>query len=310
MAAETARSYVSACAYAAQVRVAQETLDLQQKTLSLTQARANGGRSTQRDVAEAKVLVAQAQAQIPALDAERRSALYALATLTGERPETIEPGAAACQTIPAPKQALPVGDGQALLARRPDVRAAERQLAGDMARIGVAKADLYPKITLMGSGGLGSPLLSSLGSSASTSYSVGPFISWNLPINGAGRARLRQAKAQADVALAGFDKAILTALQETEQALARLDGASRREGALDEAAQSSQQAAELTQIRFRAGSDNFLQLLDAQRNLAAARAQAIQASMDRALAQISLFKALGGGWQQAPATQRVPATNP
>jgi outer membrane protein TolC len=136
-----------------------------------------------------------------------------------------------------------------------------------------------------------------------TTYSAGPLISWSLPINGAPRARLRQARAQADAALATFDKTVLTALQETEQALARLDGAVRREQALSEAARASEQAADLTQTRFRAGSDSFLQLLDAQRSLASARGQAIAATSDRALAQVSLFKALGGGWQNAPAVE-------
>jgi NodT family efflux transporter outer membrane factor (OMF) lipoprotein len=305
VAGDTARYYVTACAYGAQAAVARDTLDLQRRTLTLTQAREQGGRGTQRDVAQAKALVAQAEALIPTLEAERRAALYALATLTGERPEALTGPATTCTAIPAPRQPLPVGDGQPLLARRPDLRAAERQLAGDMARIGMAKANLYPKITLLGTVGFNAPSLSNLGAAATTTYSAGPLIRWSLPLNGGPRARLRQARAQADAALAGFDKAVLTALQETEQALARLDGAARREDALNEAAKASEQAASLTQIRFRAGSDNFLQLLDAQRSLASARGQAIAAASDRALAQVSLFKALGGGWQEAPVVERL-----
>jgi outer membrane protein TolC len=185
LAGDTARYYVSPAAFGAQVAVARDTLELQRRTLALIQAREQGGRGTRRDVEQAKALAAQAEAQIPTLEAERRAALYALATLIGERPEALAGPATTCASIPTPRQTLPVGDGQALLARRPDVRAAERQLAGDMARIGMAKADLYPRITLLGSAGFSSPNLSNLGSAVSTTYSAGPLISWNLPINGA-----------------------------------------------------------------------------------------------------------------------------
>lgn len=305
--AETARSYVSACTLGAQADVARDTLALQRRTLDLTRASLAGGRATPRDLAEAGVLVAQAEAQIPAIEAERRAALHALATLTGQSPGSPVQGAETCHTIPLAKTALPVGDGTALLARRPDVRAAERALAGDMARVGVARADLFPRITLLGSGGLSAPVLSNLGSATGTTYALGPFIRWNLPFNGAARARLHQARAQADGALAGFDKAVLTALNETAQALARLDGSTRRETALADAARLSREAAELTQVRYRAGSDGFLALLDAQRSLATAQGQAVQAATDRALAQIAVFKALGGGWQDAPQVGTGPA---
>jgi outer membrane protein TolC len=201
-----------------------------------------------------------------------------------------------------------VGDGQALLARRPDVRAAERTLAADVARIGVATAQLYPSITLAGSVTLEAPKIGDLGQDRSFTYSVGPLISWNFPFNGAARARLRESEATAQASLAAFDGTVLRALQETEQALARLSGAAEKEAALTRAATSSERAAELSGIRFRAGADNFLQLLDAERSRAAARAALAQAQADRAAAQISLFKALGGGWEDAPAiaTARLP----
>jgi NodT family efflux transporter outer membrane factor (OMF) lipoprotein len=306
VAAETARAYVDACSFAAQAAVARETAGLQAQTLDLTNRLYSGGRGTERDVAQAQVLFEQARAQAPSFDAERRAALYALAVLTGDPPAAVDAAAERCTSPPLARAPIPVGDGQALLARRPDVRAAERTLAADVARIGVATAQLYPSITLAGSVTLGAPKLGDLGKDRSLTYSVGPLISWSFPFNGAARARVRQSEATAQASLAAFDGTMLLALQETEQALARLDGAVQKEAALSRAATASARAAELSGLRFRAGSDNFLQLLDTERDRATTRAALAQAQADRAAAQISLFKALGGGWEQAPAIEARP----
>jgi NodT family efflux transporter outer membrane factor (OMF) lipoprotein len=301
VAAETARAYAQACSFAAQAAVARETAELQGRTLDLTQRLYRGGRGTERDVAQAQVLVEQARAQAPTFEAERRAALYALAVLTGDPPELVDEAADRCAAPPAARVSIPVGDGQSLIARRPDVRVAERVLAADVARIGLATAQLYPSITLLGSVTLGAPRVGDLVTGKSFGYSLGPLISWNFPFNGAARARVRQAEATASGSLAAFDGAVLRALQETEQALARLDGAVEREAALARAAAASARSAELSGIRYRAGSDSFLQLLEAERDRANTRAALAQAQADRAAAQISVFKALGGGWEDAPA---------
>ena len=133
-------------------------------------------------------------------------------------------------------------------------------------------------------------------------------ISWSLPIDGAARARVNAASAQADARLAAFDGAVLTALQETEQALARLKAAIEQEASLRDAAKAAEEVARITRIRFRAGRDNALQLLEVERNLLAARAASGSAMAARAEAEVSLFRALGGGWENAPAVQEVSAT--
>jgi NodT family efflux transporter outer membrane factor (OMF) lipoprotein len=300
VAAETARTYASACSFADRVAVARETVDLQAKSLEITDRLYRGGRATERDLMQARALYEETRAQLPTLEAERRAALYALAVLTGDPPAELDATADECRTAPIVQQPLPVGDGQALLARRPDVRRAERNLAANVARIGVATAQLYPKITLLGLVNLGASSIGDLGKSESFGFSVGPLISWNFPLNGAARARVREARAIANGSLAAFDGTVLHALQETEQALARLGGAIKHEDALANAAAASERAAELTEIRYRAGSDGFLGLLVAQRDSAVARAALAQARADRADAQVSLFKALGGGWEEAP----------
>jgi NodT family efflux transporter outer membrane factor (OMF) lipoprotein len=301
VAAETASAYARACALAAQAAVARETERLQLSTLDLTERLYRGGRGTERDVQQARALLEQARAQTPAFEAERRASLAALAVLTGLPPFQLDMDAERCAAAPTVRQPIPVGDGQALLARRPDVRAAERTLAADTARIGVATAALYPRISLLGAINLGSTDIGDIGNGQSLGYSFGPLISWNIPFNGAARARVRQAEASAKASLAAFDGTVLRALQETEQALARLAGAAQRESALVRAEAASGRAAQLAAIRYRAGSDSFLQLLDAERERAAARAALAQVKADRAEAQVALFRALGGGWEEAPA---------
>lgn len=308
VAAETARAYASACSYAARAQVARDTARLQSGTLDLTRRLFDAGRGTRRDVDQAAVLVEQAAAQVPTLEGERRASLYALAVLTGAPPADLDAAAAQCVAVPTAAQPLPVGDGRALIARRPDIRAAERTLAGDVARVGVATADLYPSIKLLGSVNLSASRLGDIGKPSSFGFSIGPLISWNLPFNGAARARVRQAEATATGSLAKFDGVVLTALQETEQALARLGAAIEREAALQRAVAASDDAARLSRIRYDAGADNFLQLLDAERDRASNRAALAEASAGRADAQVSVFKALGGGWQEAPPIVEKPAT--
>lgn len=306
IAAETARTYASMCGFAFQAASAQETAQLQQKTLDLTERLLQGGRGTRRDVDQAVVLVEQARANAATFESERRASLYALAVLTGEPPAAIDPAIANCAALPTVTRPIPVGDGRALLSRRPDVRQAERQLAADTARVGVATAALYPSITLLGSIGTASTNVRDLDSSRALTWSIGPLISWNFPFSGAARARVRQSEATAAGSLASFDKAVLTALQETEQALARLAGALDRETSLKRALDASNSAAFVAEKRFGAGSDSFLQLLDAQRSRASARAALASAQSDRAEAQVALFKALGGGWENAPEPVRAP----
>ncbi len=304
IAAETARTYASACGFGLQADVARTTAKLQQQTLDLTRRLFGGGSISQREVDQATVLVEQANAQSATFEAEHRAALYALAVLVGDSPSNLDPAVSSCRTVPSITRPIPIGDGRGLLARRPDVRSAERALAADTARIGVATAALLPSITLLGAINLGAGEVGDIGKKAGFSWSAGPLISWNFPFSGAARARVRESRAVAEGSLAKFDKAVLTALQETQQALARLAGALDRESALQRARDAADHAAFLSGKRFNYGADSFLDLLDAQRTLATANAATAQAESDRAEAQIALFKAVGGGWVEAPDPKR------
>lgn len=310
VASETARVYASACGLAAQAAVARETASLQERTLQLTQRLLNAGRGTRREVDQATVLTENARAQVPQLEAERRAAIYALATLTGRPPAEADMDAARCVTPPMVKTLIPVGDGAALLARRPDVRRAERQLAADVARVGVATADLYPSIRLLGSVSLGGRGLRDITSPNALSFSLGPLITWNFANLGVARARLRQAEATSEASLAAFDGAVLKALQEVEQALARYAGAIDRNAALRRADAAAANAARIAEKRFDAGRDSFLQRLDAERDRASARGALAQSDSALAEAQVALFNALGGGWEEGPEPVRRAAGAP
>lgn len=310
IAAETARSYAAACGFAAQAEVARETVRLQAQTLDVTQRLVAAGRGTARDVDQARVLAENARAQVPTFEAERRASLYALATLTGRPPAELDGQANQCATPPGVTALIPVGDGQALLARRPDVRQAERALAADTARVGVATASLFPSVTLGGSVSLGSQNISDLGKSSSFNFSLGPLISWSIPNLTAARAQIRQAEAGAEGSLAAFDGAVLTALREVEQALARYAGEIERNVALRRADEAATNAARIAVLRFDAGRDSLLQRIDAERERAGVRASLAQSNAALAEAQVALFKALGGGWETPPDVVRREAAIP
>ncbi len=300
IAAQVAQSYAEACGFAAQADVARETARLEGNTRDLTQRLLDSGRGTRRDVDQADVLVEQANAQVPQLEGERRAQLYALAALTGRPPAELDVAAAQCRAVPKVATVIPVGDGATLLARRPDVRQAERTLAADTARIGIATSQLFPSVTLLGTATLGAPHIGTVGKAKSFSYSLGPLISWTFPNIAVAAAQIREARGQADASLAAFQGTVLTALKETEQALARYASSLDQNAALARASQAADDAAKLARIRFDTGRDSFLDLLVAEQNRAAARQALAQSDTGVADAQVSLFKALGGGWENAP----------
>ncbi|HYD27812.1 TolC family protein [Brevundimonas sp.] len=298
VAAETARAYADACSANAQIAVAERTIELQSNTVDLTQRLLDAGSGNGLDTARARSALESSRASLPPLRAQRDGALFRLATLTGRTPAEASEAARACQRPPQLSQPIPVGDGAALLARRPDVRRAERNLAAAAARVNVATADLYPRISLGGSLGATALEADGLGDSENFRFSVGPLISWSFPNVFAARARIEQASAGSDAALATFDQTVLVALQETETALANYANELDRRAALEAARNQAATAARLSRLRFDAGADSFLTVLDAERTLAAADAQLAASDALVTTYQIALFKALAGGWSE------------
>jgi len=300
VAADTARAYTEACSAGYQLKVAQDSVDLQRKFVTLTAERVQRGRGIAIDNSRAQAQLDQLRANLPPLEAHRRTALYRLAVLLGEVPSAFPAEVAQCATPPRVSAAIPVGDGAALLRRRPDVRQAERVLAGATARIGVATAELYPNITLGASfGGVG--FMDQFGEASTWKFALGPLISWNLPATSSARSHIAQAKANTSGALAKFDSVVLNALRETESALTvyarELDRNAMLRAARDQSALASKQTARLYQF----GRTDFLAALDADRTLA--NAESVLAASDAQLAanQVQLFLALGGGWENTHA---------
>ena len=297
VASETARAYAQVCALGEQLSVAHHSLDVVSHEASITTNRNEAGAGSQFDVVRAQELVAQVRASIPPLEGLRQSALFQLAAVLGRPPSKAPTEVMNCVLPPRLSDLIPVGDGATLLKRRPDVRQAERRLAAATARIGVATADLYPRIELRGLIGGASTELNQFANNNGITWGLGPAISWNFPNQTATRARIRQSKAQTAAALANFDAVVLEALKETEQALATYRSELDHRQALSEAQNRAQQAFDMAHGQYLAGAISDLDLFTSEQQLVASDAAVSSSDAALIVDQIAVFKALGGGWR-------------
>ncbi len=294
--AATTRAYVDAASSAERLGVARRIVDLLDKSTTLTGKRVDAGRATRLDQVRIAALRDQRAALVPQIEAERQAALFRLATLTGRTPQDLPAAAGARTTTPRLDQPIPVGDGAALLARRPDIRAAVRRLAAATARIGVQTSQLYPQISLGGSIGSTALTVGDIFTGGPVRWLVGPLLNWTLN-QSAARARIASAQAETRGALATFDGSVLTALEETETALSTYARELDRRTQLQSARDNAATAARITRARQREGTIDFLEVLDAERTFADSDAELAAADARIAGAQVDLFRALGGGWQ-------------
>jgi NodT family efflux transporter outer membrane factor (OMF) lipoprotein len=292
----TAHAYATACSSGYRLRAAQDSVRLQEEAIRLSERLRQAGKVGEADISRAKSQLEQLRAALPPLRAQRQGALYRLATLTGAAPRDFPATVAACEQPPHLAELLPVGDGAALLRRRPDVRQAERSLAAATARIGVATAELYPKVSL-GLSANSAGYLARLGNRETLSYSLGPLISWTLPNTGVARARIAQAEATTRVAAARFDGTVLTALREVETALDVYANELERHAALSAAREQSAIVARQARTLYASGKTSQLETLDAERTLAASEAALATSAALLAEDQVAVFMALGGGWE-------------
>ena len=295
VAAAVTRAYASTCTANVRIAAANRVIGIQRQTFTATRRLQRGGRNTAFDVTRAQAAVEQSEAQLPALVAARQASLFELAALLGRAPADYPRAVESCQKLPLVRSIVPVGDGAALIRRRPDIRRAERSLAAATAQIGVATANLYPQVSLGGSAGFTGPL-SPLGVGTAFHLSLGPLISWTFPNRTLVRAQIAVAGAQADAALANFDGTVLEGLRQTETALSAYartrDQVADLTLARDSAARAVSQANRLT--RF--GRGTFLDTLSAQAALASSEAALASAQAALVDTEVSLFLALGGGW--------------
>ena len=298
VAGETARAWADYCAGTRLVSVGENNVALAEQSLDLTERLYDAGRGLRLDVVQAQSRLETSRAELPSLRASRDSAVFRLATLTGRTPAEMRAVIPACEAAPRLEGAIAIGDVSSLLARRPDVREAEARLAAASARVGVSVAQLYPSVTLGGSITSTAFDLGDVGDEDSLSISLGPLISWSFPNQSAARARMRQAEAGAQFALAGFDQTVLEALQETETALTVFAAERQRRQSLEVARDAAAEAARLARIRYQAGSESYIAVLDAERTLANAETALASSDAAAASSEVDVFMALGGRWTE------------
>ncbi|MBN2971046.1 TolC family protein [Roseomonas aeriglobus] len=289
--ADTVLAYVDLCGANQAAAVARSVVAAQERATETVRDQLRAGEVSPLEVSQAVNVLESTRATLPTFEAARANALYRLATLQGRPPAEARTWNLTCTTVPKISGQLPVGDGTALLLRRPDIREAERRLAAAAARIGVARADLYPRVNLGGAIGL---LTGNLVATAT------PFVSWAFPNQAPARTRLEQARATERAALGSWDVAVLRALREVETALAGQDAEVRRGAALAAAVREADAYARRSAARVRLGDAAPLLRIDAERARASAALQKAQSDLLVAQGQVALFRALGGGWQSAP----------
>jgi outer membrane protein, multidrug efflux system len=219
--------------------------------------------------------------------------------LTGQLPTALDTQLAAQKPLPGIKPVAlnSIGTPENLLRRRPDVAAAEQQVAAAAARIGIARSELFPRLTLGGTLGLNAGRIGDLGKSASFAYNLGASLLWTLLDFGRNRAQIAAASARGEAAVIAYEKAVLAALEETEGALAAYTRTQRQTESLFGAAQSATKAADLARARFTAGTSDFLAVLDAERELLSARDRLAQVQTAGATSLVAVYKSLAGGWK-------------
>ncbi|TDV48144.1 NodT family efflux transporter outer membrane factor (OMF) lipoprotein [Pseudomonas graminis] len=292
--ADVVRAYTQVCAANEERNIALHSLDLQKQSLSLTQRLRDAGRGDETQVTRSQTQFRSLRADLPRYEAAQKSALYRLSMLLARPLNQLPRGVAECAELPHIAQVMPVGDGAALLKRRPDVRQAERRLAMSTAAIGVATGELYPDISIGATVGTVG-ILDELGDPSTNRWGFGGVINWTIPSNGA-RARIHIAEASNQVALARFDGVVLNAIREAQTGLSQYTALLERRDALVETEESARQAADQTHRFFLAGRESFLADLQATRTYTDITAQLAAANTQVAMGQIDLFLALGGGW--------------
>ncbi len=302
--AEVARDYIALRGTERTLAITRRNLATAERLRKLTQDLASGGLSTALDVANAAAEVATVEAQIPPLEQSEARQINALGLLLGEPPGALDTLLATARPVPPPPPAVPVGLPAQLLRRRPDIRAAEARLHAATANIGVATADLLPDVSLSASAGLQAVQFHNIFDLAANQWAIGPSLTLPIFEGGKLRAQLRLTRLQAKEAAVNFEKSVLTALTEVDDALTAYRDEQRRRAHLAEAVTQDHTALGLAQARYAQGIASYIEVLDAERNLLAAEQALSSSTATVSTDLVALYKALGGGWQRRAAPAR------
>jgi NodT family efflux transporter outer membrane factor (OMF) lipoprotein len=295
--AEVARNYIELRGAQQRLKVAHENLAAQQETLALTLSRANAGLTSRADVTRAAAQVATTSATIPPLQASVRRSIHLLSTLLAKEPLALSDELETNQPLVFLPPEVPVGLPSDLLKRRPDIRRAERQMAAATARIGSAEADLFPKFALTGGIGLDSTSTGSLFDWQSRYFFISPTVTWRVFDAGRIISNVALQKAARQESLWEYRNTILTALREVEDGLVAYATEQERRNALAEALKQNQDSLNLIRSQYENGLATFLEVLDAQRSVLSTQDQLAQADISLGTGLVTLYKALGGGWE-------------
>lgn len=301
--AEVTRTYFELRGEQQRLDVARRNVVNQRATLDLAQIRLDAGSGTEFDTARAQAQLSATLGTIAPLEAAVARSIHRLSVLVGREPGALRAELAPPQNLPPLPGIVPVGDPAGLLRRRPDIRIAERDLAGATARVGVAVADLFPRVTFTGSAGYVGTSSGDLGDSGSDAYTLAPGISWAIFDLGHVQARIGAARWRKEGAALRYEQTVLQALEETENSLVTHARARERLVHDEEAVRASNTAAGLARVRYENGASDFLAVLDAERIQLQSEDQLARSRTEAATSLIAVYKSLGGGWETAPGAQ-------
>jgi NodT family efflux transporter outer membrane factor (OMF) lipoprotein len=298
--AEVALNYVELRSFENRLHIAKENVGLQTESLRITEARYRGEVVSDLDVQRARTNRLNTKAGIPPLEAGAESARNRLATLLGKKPGELDAALASPgpspPLIPSPRGEIAVGIPADIIRRRPDIRQAERQLAAQSARVGVAKADLYPRFALTGSLSFSATDATNLFTTAARTLAIGPSFQWNVFSAGSIRNNINVQSERQEQALLQYEQVILTALEEVESAMTAFATEHDRRAKLEESEASARKAASISRTQYEAGLTDFTSVLDTERTLLSQEDQRAVSQAQVSSSLIRLYKALGGGW--------------
>ena len=298
--AEVALNYIQLRGFQQEIVIAQNNLKAQQHTAEITHKRWNVGFASALDVANADSNVATTESQIPVFETAMQQSIYALSVLLARPPGDLLEQLSPTGNLPRVPAQVPVGLPSDLLRRRPDIHEAEAQVHAASAQIGVAIADLFPKFSLTGTMSWNSNLLHTWWTEASRSFGIGPSVTWPIFQGGAIVSNVRLQEALRDQAFITYQKTVLAAFQDVENALIAFAKEQQHCKALNDAVVANRKAVDLSLQLYTEGQIDFLNVLNAQRSLYASEDALVQSERSIATNLIALYKALGGGWESMP----------
>jgi NodT family efflux transporter outer membrane factor (OMF) lipoprotein len=297
LAAEVARYYAELRGAQRRLEIAQADVATQQATLELVNQKRRAGLVTDFDVTRVSAQLALSESRVPLAVQQVRLAIHALSSLLAEDLDVLIAELLHPAPLPAVPAELQVGIPAELLRRRPDIRRAERTLAAATAEVGVATADLYPRFALNGRFALEASRFSWMGNWDSRTFGFGPSVSWPVFDAGRIRANILVQSARQEQALADYERAVVHAIREVEDALLRYTTAQARSRWLAQSAEASGESVELAQLAYEQGASDLLAVLDAQRGLYGTQDALAETQQEVVTSLVALYKALGGGWQ-------------